>query len=118
MREDKTMNILSDVIVLTQRRREAESAERHSKTLRLCVSQIAVVVVCAGAAFADSATDSAIRMEETGIAVFGHSDYAEPTAAYPTAASGTSADEDNYGNMSDLTGALLASAQLLPFLSN
>ena len=27
MREDKTMNILSDVIVLTQRRREAESAE-------------------------------------------------------------------------------------------
>ena len=92
------MNILSDVIVLTQRRREAESAEGHSKalrTLRLCVSQIAVVVVCAGAAFADSATDSAIRMEETGIAVFGHADFQAPTAAYPTAASGTIADEAN-----------------------
>ena len=53
------------------------------------------MMLCAGAVFADSATDSAIRMEETGIAVFGHSDYAEPTAAYPTAASGTSADEAN-----------------------
>ena len=46
-------------------------------------------------AFADSATDSAIRMEETGIAVFGHPDYEAPIAAYPTAASGTSADEAN-----------------------
>lgn len=53
------------------------------------------MMLCAGAVFADSATDSAIRMEETGIAVFGHSDYVEPTAAYPTAASGTSADEAN-----------------------
>ena len=56
---------------------------------------IAVAAMSAATAFADSATDSAIRMEETGIAVFGHSDYAEPTAAYPTAASGTSADEAN-----------------------
>ena len=56
---------------------------------------IAVAAMSAATAFADSAIDSAIRMEETGIAVFGHSDYAEPTAAYPTAASGTSADEAN-----------------------
>ena len=56
---------------------------------------IAVAAMSAATAFADSATDSAIRMEETGIAVFGHSDYAEPTAAYPTAASGTIADEAN-----------------------
>ena len=52
-------------------------------------------LLSATTAFADSATDSAIRMEETGIAVFGHSDYKEPTAAYPTAASGTSADAAN-----------------------
>ena len=56
---------------------------------------IAVAALCAATAFADSATDSAIRMEETGIAVFGHADYVAPTAAYPTAASGTSADEAN-----------------------
>ena len=56
---------------------------------------IAVAAMSVATAFADFATDSAIRMEETGIAVFGHSDYAEPTAAYPTAASGTSADEAN-----------------------
>ena len=37
-------------------------------------------------ALADSATDSAIRMEETGIAVFGHAQYKAPEAAYPTAA--------------------------------
>ena len=53
------------------------------------------MMLCAGAVFADSATDSAIRMEETGIAVFGHADYVAPIAAYPTAASGTSADEAN-----------------------
>ena len=46
-------------------------------------------------ALADSATDSAIRMEETGIAVFGHSQFEAPTAAYPTAASGTIADDGN-----------------------
>ena len=52
-------------------------------------------LLAAGAALADSATDSAIRMEETGIAVFGHADYQVPTAAYPTAASGTIADGAN-----------------------
>ncbi|MBR1609132.1 MAG: hypothetical protein IJ678_05900, partial [Kiritimatiellae bacterium] len=51
--------------------------------------------LCAAPALADSATDSAIRMEETGIAVFGHADYEAPAAAYPTAASGTNADADN-----------------------
>ena len=55
----------------------------------------AVAVLCAAMSLADSATDSAIRMEETGIAVFGHEDYEAPTAAYPTAASGTSADAAN-----------------------
>ena len=45
--------------------------------------------------FADSASDSAIRMEEVGVAVFGHPDYQMPTAAYPTAASGTQADDAN-----------------------
>ncbi|MBQ6102417.1 MAG: hypothetical protein IJL06_01975, partial [Kiritimatiellae bacterium] len=53
------------------------------------------VAVLAATAKADSATDSAIRMEEVGIAVFGHSAFEEPTAAYPTAASGTCADEAN-----------------------
>ena len=61
------------------------------KKIVLSISMIALV----GAAFADSATDSAIRMEETGIAVFGHEDFKAPTAAYPTAASGTSADAAN-----------------------
>ena len=53
------------------------------------------MMLCAGAVFADSATDSAIRMEEVGVAVFGHPDFTLPVAAYPTAASGTSADEAN-----------------------
>ena len=91
-------DVMPGVINLTQSCGEAESAEKYSKalrTLRLCVSQIVVAVVCAGTAFADSATDSAIRMEETGIAVFGHADFQKPTAAYPTAASGTSADAEN-----------------------
>lgn len=61
------------------------------KKIVLFISMVAL----AGTALADSATDSAIRMEETGIAVFGHADYEAPTAAYPTAASGTSADEAN-----------------------
>ncbi len=67
----------------------------------LAIFQLFNFPVCAAAALAaltaaaDSATDSAIRMEETGIAVFGHSDYQVPTAAYPTAASGTSADAAN-----------------------
>ena len=64
---------------------------RRSATLPAVV----VAALCALTAFADSATDSAIRMEETGIAVFGHADYEPPTAAYPTAASGTIADEAN-----------------------
>ena len=54
-----------------------------------------MLALAATTAFADSATDSAIRMEETGVAVFGHADYEAPTAAYPTAASGTIADETN-----------------------
>ena len=49
----------------------------------------------AAPAKADSATDSAIRMEEVGLAVFGHADFATPAAAYPTAASGTIADAAN-----------------------
>ena len=53
------------------------------------------MMFCAGAVFADSATDSAIRMEEVGVAVFGHPDFTLPVAAYPTAASGTSADAAN-----------------------
>jgi hypothetical protein len=53
------------------------------------------MMLCAGAVFADSATDSAIRMEEVGVAVFGHPDFTLPVAAYPTAASGTSADAAN-----------------------
>ena len=56
---------------------------------------LAMLALAATTALADSATDSAIRMEETGIAVFGHADYVAPTAVYPTAASGTSADEAN-----------------------
>ena len=56
---------------------------------------IAASALCAATAMADSATDSAIRMEETGIAVFGHADFEAPTAAYPTAASGTIADGAN-----------------------
>ena len=53
------------------------------------------MMLCAGAVFADSATDSAVRMEEVGVAVFGHPDFTLPVAAYPTAASGTSADAAN-----------------------
>ena len=65
---------------------------------RACKTAIlAMLALVPAIVFADSATDSAIRMEETGIAVFGHLDYAEPTAAYPTAASGTSADERRRG---------------------
>ena len=64
---------------------------RRSATLPALV----VAALSAAAAMADSATDSAIRMEETGIAVFGHADFEAPTAAYPTAASGTIADGAN-----------------------
>ena len=39
------------------------------------------MMLCAGAVFADSATDSAIRMEEVGVAVFGHPDFTLPVAA-------------------------------------
>ena len=63
---------------------------------KLCKSaMLAMLALVSAIVFADSATDSAIRMEETGIAVFGHEDYEAPTAAYPTAASGTIADEEN-----------------------
>ena len=64
--------------------------DRTCKTAILAMLALVPAIV-----FADSATDSAIRREETGIAVFGHSDYEAPTAAYPTAASGTIADEMN-----------------------
>ena len=72
--------------------------KKHFSTFQLfnfSTCAAAAAMLAATTAFADSATDSAIRMEETGIAVFGHSDYEAPTAAYPTAASGTIADEAN-----------------------
>ena len=77
-----------------------EKLKRNFSTFQLFnlsprAAAIAAAALTAAAAMADSATDSAIRMEETGIAVFGHADYEAPTAAYPTAASGTSADEAN-----------------------
>ena len=73
--------------------------KRNFSTVRLFnlstrAAALAVAAVAATAS-ADSATDSAIRMEETGIAIFGHSQFEAPTAAYPTAASGTIADDGN-----------------------
>ena len=77
-----------------------EKLKRNFSTFQLFnlsprAAAIAAAALTAAAAMADSATDSAIRMEETGIAAFGHVDYVAPTAAYPTAASGTIADEAN-----------------------
>ncbi|MBQ9726765.1 MAG: hypothetical protein IJV65_04590, partial [Kiritimatiellae bacterium] len=69
--------------------------QRMSLVSRLAPCAGALAALASAAALADSATDSAIRMEETGIAVFGHVDYKAPTAAYPTAASGTDADAGN-----------------------
>lgn len=74
------------------------SAIEYSTTRAPFAALVVAAVVAAGAAcsaFADSASDSAIRMEEVGVAVFGHPDYQAPTAAYPTAASGTRADDAN-----------------------
>ena len=74
------------------------SAIEYSTTRAPFAAFAVAAVVAAGAAcsaFADSASDSAIRMEEVGVAVFGHPDYQAPTAAYPTAASGTRADDAN-----------------------